>query len=90
MKKTAILLICLVLVSLVVFTGCSSKESNELTIYCALPESEIPSYLSAFEAETGITVNFVRLSAGEILSKIQVEKTIPRQVYGTEETVIHL
>ncbi len=78
MKKLTILLICLVLVSFVVFTGCSSKKSNELTIYCALPESEIPSYLSAFEAETGITVNFVRLSAGEILSKVQVEKNNPQ------------
>lgn len=54
------------------------KQSKELTMYCALPETEIPSYLDAFKAETGITVNFVRLSAGEILSKIQVEKNNPQ------------
>ncbi|OQY32146.1 MAG: iron ABC transporter substrate-binding protein [Spirochaetaceae bacterium 4572_59] len=54
------------------------KQSKELTMYCALPETEIPSYLEAFKEETGITVNFVRLSAGEILSKIQVEKNNPQ------------
>lgn len=47
-------------------SGCAQKESKELTIYCALPETEIPTYLDAFKNETGITVNFVRLSAGEI------------------------
>ena len=78
MKKSAILLICLVLTAFFVFSGCSDKKSNELTIYSAFPESEIPSYLEAFEKETGIKVNFVRLSAGEVLSKIQVEKNNPQ------------
>ncbi len=78
MKKIALLAICFLAV-FTVFTGCSGKsESKELTIYCALPESEIPTYLDAFKNETGITVNFVRLSAGEIYSKIQVEKSNPQ------------
>ena len=42
------------------------------------PRREIPSYVEAFKEDTGITVNFVRLSAGEILSKIQVEKNNPQ------------
>lgn len=63
---------------LIGLTGCSKEESKELTIYCALPESEIPTYLDAFKKDTGITVNFVRLSAGEIYSKIQVEKNNPQ------------
>lgn len=58
--------------------GAAVKQSKELTMYCALPETEIPSYLEAFKKDTGITVNFVRLSAGEILSKIQVEKNNPQ------------
>ena len=78
MKKGTVLVFCLVLVSLFIFTGCGSKKSDSLTIYCALPESEIPTYLDAFEASSGIEVNFVRLSAGEILSKIQVEKNNPQ------------
>ncbi len=52
--------------------------SKRLTIYCALPETEIPSYVEAFKEDTGISVDFVRLSAGEILSKVQVEKNNPQ------------
>ncbi len=55
-----------------------NKTSKNLTIYCALPETEIPSYLDAFKEDTGITVDFVRLSAGEVLSKVQVEKNNPQ------------
>ncbi len=58
--------------------GSAVKQSKELTMYCALPETEIPSFIDAFKEDTGITVNFVRLSAGEILSKIQVEKNNPQ------------
>lgn len=55
-----------------------TQGSKRLTIYCALPETEIPSYVEAFKAETGITVDYVRLSAGEVLSKVQVEKNNPQ------------
>lgn len=54
------------------------KTSKELSIYTALPDSEVPVYLNAFEKATGIKVNFVRLSAGEILAKLQVEKNNPQ------------
>ena len=36
-------------------SGCAQKESKELTIYCALPETEIPMYLDAFKNETGMS-----------------------------------
>ncbi len=74
----------------VLLAGCGGKKasgasaakaeegSKELTMYCALPETEIPSYLEAFTKETGIKVNFVRLSSGEILSKVQVEANNPQ------------
>lgn len=87
MRKKIVMSIAVSLVLFVLIIGCSGKNSNsdesvkqskELTIYCALPETEIPSYLDAFKADTGITVNYVRLSAGEILSKIQVEKNNPQ------------
>ncbi|WP_020612749.1 ABC transporter substrate-binding protein [Sediminispirochaeta bajacaliforniensis] len=58
--------------------GEGKAESTHLTMYCALPETEIPSYLEAFKEDTGITVDFVRLSAGEVLSKVQVEKNNPQ------------
>jgi len=58
--------------------GSSQQSAGELTIYTALPDTEVPVYLNAFEAETGIKVNFIRLSAGEILTKLQVERNNPQ------------
>ncbi len=51
--------------------------SNELTIYSAMPESEVPVYLNAFEKDTGITVHYVRLSAGEMATRVEAEKAKP-------------
>lgn len=56
----------------------SAASSGELTIYTALPDTEVPVYFNAFEQETGIKVNYIRLSAGEILTKLQVERNNPQ------------
>lgn len=55
--------------------GTSGKK--ELTIYSAMPESEIPVYLNAFEKDTGIKVHYVRLSAGEMVTRVEAEKEKP-------------
>ena len=88
MRKKIIVVMVAILAALVFLVGCmdkkgdsaasGEKKSKNLTMYCALPETEIPSYIDAFKEETGITVNFVRLSAGEVLSKVQVEKNNPQ------------
>lgn len=59
--------------------GGESEEggSKELTVYAALPDEEVPVYLNAFEADTGIKVNYVRLSAGEMLARVTAEKENP-------------
>jgi iron(III) transport system substrate-binding protein len=76
------LIACIVLVSL---TGCSNKKQddggpayNQLTVYSALPDQEIPTYFNAFEQDTGIHVNYVRLSAGEMMARIAAEKNNPQ------------
>lgn len=51
---------------------------KELTVYTAMPDSEIPTYFNAFEADTGIKVNYVRLSAGEMMARIAAEKDNPQ------------
>lgn len=53
-------------------------ESKELNMYAALTEDELPTYFSAFEAATGIHVNYVRLSAGEMISRLIAEKDNPQ------------
>ncbi|MDR0389370.1 MAG: ABC transporter substrate-binding protein [Spirochaetaceae bacterium] len=56
----------------------ASPEYNQLTVYSALPDQEIPTYFNAFEQDTGIHVNYVRLSAGEMMARIAAEKNNPQ------------
>lgn len=52
--------------------------SNELTVYTAFPEAEVAYYFNAFEEATGIKVNALRLSAGEMLTRVAAEKDNPQ------------
>ncbi len=56
----------------------SVARSNELTVYTAFPEAEVIYYVNAFEEETGIKVNYLRLSAGEMLTRVAAEKDNPQ------------
>ena len=58
--------------------GGESSGSNELTVYTAFPEAEVAYYFNAFEEATGIKVNALRLSAGEMLTRVAAEKDNPR------------
>lgn len=75
MKKLVALFLALVL-----SLSCVSEfaESKELSMYAALTEDELPTYFSAFEKATGIHVNYVRLSAGEMVSRLIAEKDNPQ------------
>lgn len=61
-----------------------SGGSNQITVYASLPDYELPTYFNAFEQDTGIKVNYVRLSSGEMLSRIGAEKESPNAsiIYG--------
>ena len=58
--------------------GGESSGSNELTVYTAFPEAEVAYYFNAFEEATGIKVNALRLSAGEVLTRVAAEKDNPQ------------
>ena len=89
MRKFLVILIFLA-VSVALFAGGSSAPSSsapaasqapaykELTIYSAMPDVEIPTYVNAFEKDTGIKVNYVRLSAGEMMARIMAERANPQ------------
>ncbi len=51
---------------------------KELTVYSAMPDGEIPTYFNAFQEDTGIKINYVRLSAGEMMARIAAEKDNPQ------------
>lgn len=73
------------------FMSCSSstsdsKKSNKsspdagktLTVYAGLDEAYAKKATEEFEKDTGIKVNMIRMSGGEILGKIKAEKEQPR------------
>jgi iron(III) transport system substrate-binding protein len=56
----------------------NGKSSGELSVYTAFPEAEVEYYFEQFEKETGIKCNYVRLSAGEMLTRVAAEKDNPQ------------
>ncbi|MEV0589333.1 ABC transporter substrate-binding protein [Nonomuraea sp. NPDC050310] len=55
----------------------AAREGGKLVVYGALHESETARLLKAFEEHSGIKTEFVRLSAGEIVARVQAEKAKP-------------
>lgn len=51
---------------------------KELTMYIGVVEQHALALAEAFEADTGIKVNFVRMSGGETLGRIRAEKENPQ------------
>ena len=103
MKKILTVLI-LVAVSAALFAGGGSAQQpgaqtaapaapahRELTLYTPLSDTEIPTYFNAFERETGIKINYVRLAAGEMLARVAAEKANPQAALmfgGASDTYI--
>lgn len=74
----------LFLVFVLVFLGCKKEKSHvndsslkEVTIYMGVVEQSARVIAQDFEKDTGIKVNFVRMSGGETLSRIRAEKNNP-------------
>lgn len=85
-KKIGVWAISLLMVATLIMGCGKSTETNtpakpkydQLTVYVALPETELPTYYNAFEKDTGIKIKAVRLSAGEILARMTAEKNNPQ------------
>lgn len=58
--------------------SCSPSGQRTLNLYTSLDAQEAPVYIRAFEEETGIRVQWTRLSAGEALARIEAEKHNPQ------------
>ena len=79
MKRTRSSLVALVvLMSLVLgFAGCGgAKESTEVNVLCTPQEEWCQGMKQEFEEETGITVNYDRMSSGESLARLRAEKRL--------------
>lgn len=84
MKRIIALLLALAMVFSLAACGGEKKEEaqentcKELSVYTAFPEEEVIYYFNQFEKETGIKINYVRLSAGEMTTRIEAEKDNPQ------------
>ncbi len=69
MKQKLLLLICLAALMLVVSVAAAQEDT--LTVLCTPQEDWCVAMTEAFEAETGIDTNYVRMSSGESLARIR-------------------
>jgi iron(III) transport system substrate-binding protein len=69
----------LLLVLTLALTGCQREQaSTEINVLCTPQEEWCQGMKQEFEAKYGITVNYVRMSSGEALARIQAEKDNPQ------------
>ena len=67
-----------------VLAGCGAKTTDKaaqpqkLTLYCGLMEDHMVKAVQEFEKDTGIKVDAVRMSSGEIMGRIKAEKNNPK------------
>lgn len=58
--------------------GGEQKKAQEVTVYCGLMEDFMVKGVQEFQKETGIKVNAVRMSSGEIMGRLKAEKNNPK------------
>jgi iron(III) transport system substrate-binding protein len=78
-------MLCVVLLSYMSFTGCSAlstrtsenTSSGELLILGSAEEEYVRGMARAFQLETGITTDYVRLSTGQALDALRADRADP-------------
>ena len=80
-------------IAVLILCGTSLAQAEELLVYTALEDDEIPRYLALFEkAHPDIEVKIVRDSTGIVTAKLLAEKDNPQAdlVWGTAATSLML
>jgi iron(III) transport system substrate-binding protein len=81
------------LVAMALFLGWTAAQAENLLVYTALEDDEIPRYLALFKkSHPNINVQIVRDSTGIVTAKLLAEKDNPRAdvVWGTAATSLML
>ncbi|MCF7941584.1 MAG: ABC transporter substrate-binding protein [Spirochaetia bacterium] len=82
--RKALCVLVIALVAMTAVTAAGSQESEQakayetLHVYTAFDTEEAQYYIDAFTASTGIKVDMVRMSAGEVLARIEAERSNPQ------------
>ena len=84
LKFSSLLILCLFVASLAL-AGCgggapakTETKQLRLTLYCGLMEDHMAKAIQEFQKDTGIKVDAVRMSSGEVLGRIRAEKNNPK------------
>lgn len=78
MKNRMVMVVLLVLVAACGFATGKTEGPKVLHIYEAFDTEEGKLYIEAYEAETGIDVQWVRMSSGEVAARIEAEAANPQ------------
>lgn len=77
MKFSKIIIWALLLTFVLVFSG-QALAAEVLRTYTALDTNEAKIYIEVFEKDTGIKMEWVRMSAGEVLTRLRAEAKNPQ------------
>lgn len=79
-RRYAVLALLVLLSMAVGLIGCApaAPKDTEINVLCTPQEEWCQGMKQEFEKKTGITVNYVRMSSGESLARIQAEKANPQ------------
>lgn len=69
-------IVTLIMVAVLALTACSKEEEKVLSMYVAYGGPDI--IAQEFEKATGIKVEFLTMSSGEVLARLQAEKANPQ------------
>lgn len=78
MKRIIIILMILAVVGGAAFASGQAEPSQRVTAYTTLDEELAREVFAAFTEETGIQVDWVRLSTGEAVARIEAERDNPQ------------
>ncbi|ADK83041.1 ABC transporter substrate-binding protein [Sediminispirochaeta smaragdinae] len=77
-RVVAIVLAMLLVTSFALFAGGEKESAGKVTAYTTLDEELARKVFNAFTEETGIQVDWVRLSTGECTARMEAEKENPQ------------
>ncbi|MFA5570344.1 MAG: ABC transporter substrate-binding protein [Sphaerochaetaceae bacterium] len=78
-KKVSIVALVLIVSSTMLFAqGKGEQKATTLSVYTALTDEEAIIFFDEFTKDTGIKVNYVRLSVGEVVTRLKAEKDNPQ------------
>lgn len=77
-KREFLLVLALFALGLLLVACGGAQESTELNLLCVPQEVWCEGMKQEFEAEFGITVNYVRMSTGEALARLEAERENPQ------------